>query len=102
MDRLRALERSGIVKRVMQDVSFATVKIALPTHCLALMQNVSAEEEKDIRQIVDSLDQLEVEDRIKSLNLGLVLLNVVGPDVLKSAVEAVTRDSGKQPSDDTD
>lgn len=90
VDRLRAEKRSEAVKNAMSIVeSFEQIKNALPTHCMALMQNVSAEEEKDLRQVVNSIDQLPIDERTKILNLGLVLINIVGADVLHTAVKNI-------------
>lgn len=92
VDRMRAKERSEAVKTAMKGIdSYAQIKIALPTHCMALMQNVSSDEEKRIRQVADNIEQLEVADCLKVLNLGLVLMNIVGDAVLKTAVANVVQ-----------
>lgn len=90
VDRMRAEERSAAVKAAMEGIdSFAQIKVALPTHCMALMQNVSSDEEKRIRQVADNIDQLDIADCLKVLNLGLVLMNIVGDAVLRTAVANV-------------
>ena len=90
VDRMRAEERSQAVKDAMKGIdSFAQIKIALPTHCMALMQNVSSDEEKRIRQVADNIEQLDIADCLKVLNLGLVLMNIVGDAVLSTAVKNV-------------
>lgn len=92
VDRMRAEERSAAVKHAMNGIdAYEEVKIALPTHCMALMQNVSSEEEKHIRQIADNIEQLDIPDCLKVLNLGLVLMNVVGDAVLRTAVHNVVQ-----------
>lgn len=73
----------------MRGVSFAKAKLALPTYCLGLLQNVSAEDQADLRTAVDALAGSEMTDGQMALNLGLLLMNVAGPDVLRSAVETL-------------
>lgn len=92
VDRMRAEQRSEAIKKAMAGIdSYAQIKIALPTHCMALMQNVSADEEKQIRQVADNIEKLEIADCLKVLNLGLVLMNIVGDGVLKTAVANVVQ-----------
>lgn len=90
VDRLRAKQRSDTVKKAMAGIEYyAQIKIALPTHCMALMQNVSSDEEKRIRQLAENIGQLPVDESLKILNLGLFLMNVVGDSVLRAAVNNV-------------
>ena len=88
-DRLRAGPRAKGVKDIMLGVSFARAKLALPLHCLALMQNVSAEEQNQLNQAIASLDTAATSDEVKSYNLGLLLMNFVGEDVLKEAIDSL-------------
>jgi hypothetical protein len=88
-DRLRAGPRSRLVKDIMMGVSFARAKLALPLHCLALMQNVSAEEERQLTQAIASLDAATKSDEVKAYNLGLLLMNFIGEDVLHEAINAL-------------
>ncbi|GAB4195108.1 MAG: hypothetical protein Tsb002_27290 [Wenzhouxiangellaceae bacterium] len=102
VDRMRAAERSAAVKAAMLGISdYAQIKIALPTHCMALMQNVSTEEEKRIRQVADNIDRLAIADSLKVLNLGLVLLGIVGETVLQTAVKNVVA-STPRPAEEND
>jgi hypothetical protein len=90
VDRARAHRRSTLVGDVMSDIDFEKAKAALPSYCLALMQNVTDEEQRDIGQVVASLEadeQLGME--AKTRRLALVLLNVVGEDVLRESVNAL-------------
>jgi hypothetical protein len=50
------------------------------------MQNVSQQEQKEIGDQVNKLSASTMDDKVRSLNLGLALINLVGTDVLKSAV----------------
>ncbi len=86
VDRMRADDRATVVSRCMSGVSFDLAQVALPAFCLALMQNVTADEEKEVGNAVADLktSTLDPETRVK--NLGLTLLNVVGDQVLRTAV----------------
>jgi hypothetical protein len=89
VDRIRARERATSVSEVMKSVSFAKAHVALPTFCLALMQNVSPDDQADLGRDIEALRGSSADDRAKVLALGLALMNVVGPTVLKSAVESL-------------
>jgi len=86
VDRRRAADRSKSIVATMGGVSFARAKIALPAYCLQLMQNVPLEEQQNLRTAVEALGLTDMEDELKSLNLGLLLTNTVGPAVLGAAV----------------
>lgn len=89
VDRVRAQHRSSEARKIMSTVEFLQARLALPTLCLALLQNVSAEDQRDLRTAVDALAGSDMTDAQKSLNLGLLLMNVAGPEVVKAAVETL-------------
>jgi len=87
VDRVRADDRARVVASAMSGVSFDAAAAALPAFCLALMQNLSADEEKALGEAINSLQQSTMDSETKSKNLGLLLLNVVGDKVLITAVQ---------------
>ncbi len=87
VDRIVASPRGQAVADLMKDVSFERARNALPTYCFALMQNVAPQEQKAIADQVNALATASMHDRIRALNLGLALLNVVGERVLSGAVK---------------
>lgn len=89
VDRRRASDRVGEVSDAMRDVSFERAAEALPTYCLALMQNASEEEKVALANQVRLLRESRMEDRAKSLALGLALMNVVGSSTLHAAVTSL-------------
>ncbi|MCW2913021.1 MAG: hypothetical protein JWN52_1089 [Actinomycetia bacterium] len=89
VDRMVARNRSTEARRIMVHVSFEKAQLALPTLCLALLQNVSAGDQRDLRTAVDALAASSMTDRQRALNLGLLLMNVAGPDVVRAAVDAL-------------
>ena len=89
VDRLRAESRATFVADLMKDVSFARAQEALPTLCLALMQNLPKEDQERLGRSVGDLAKAKIDDRIKGAVLGLSLLNAVGEEVLEAAVTAL-------------
>lgn len=87
VDRAMAAPRAETVNRIMAGVSFEQAKETLPSHCFRLMQNTTAEEEQQFALEVEALASANMSDRVKALNLGLALLNIVGAKVLSTAVE---------------
>ncbi|MBN9509541.1 MAG: hypothetical protein J0I21_10580 [Alphaproteobacteria bacterium] len=88
-DRDRAGPRAIVVKDKMRGVAFERAKLALPAHCLALMQNISAEERSQLDSAIAALSAAQMDDEVKSYNLGLLLMNYVGETVLGEAVRAL-------------
>ena len=89
VDRTRGTGRASDAAEIMKDVSFANAKDALPTICIALLQNLSAEDQAELRRNVDALSKTDMPDRAKTLSLGCLLMNVAGRDVLQAAVKAL-------------
>jgi len=90
VDRLRAGPRARVIKRIMEGVSYELAKEALPFHCYALMQNLSLEERSELDQAITVLDaRKSMSDETKAYNLGLLLMDLVGEDVLRRAVEGI-------------
>jgi hypothetical protein len=88
-DRLRAGPRSQIIHTIMRGVSFERARVALPLHCFTLMQNVSIVEQTQVMQTIDTIGSKTITDEVKAYNLGLILMNVVGEDVLDRAVHVL-------------
>lgn len=90
VDRLRGRSRAQTVSRIMRGVSFTKAHTALPTLCLALMQNLPPEEQEQFGNQVKLLrDDTSMEDYVKVLALGLAVMNVMGQDVLEAAVNTL-------------
>jgi hypothetical protein len=86
VDRLRAEARAEAVQKAMSGVDFDAAHVALPTFCLALMQNLPAEDQAALAKQITELGQSSMTSDLKSLSLGLALMNAVGDGVLTSAV----------------
>jgi hypothetical protein len=53
------------------------------------MQNVPPEEQQVLERALEALDKRDAEPNVKALLLGLELINVVGIDVLTTAVNSL-------------
>ncbi len=100
-DRMRAGPRSERVIEIIRGVSFERARSALPLHCFALMQNLSlAEQQGGIQGISTLSGTKDMSDEVKVYNMGLLLMNVVGEDVLRRAVSALGTLIKGAPKDD--
>jgi ABC-type phosphate/phosphonate transport system substrate-binding protein len=90
VDRNRAEQRAQAVAMLMKGVDFEMASEALPAHCVALMQNLPSEDIGKIGEAIKSLKEpSSMPPEVKALNLGLILMNAVGEDVLKAAIESI-------------
>jgi len=86
-DRGRAEDRATTIAEMMGNVEFDKAKVSLPATCFALMQNVGAEEQKIVSNQVTGLDGVEIAPAVKSVILGLTLMDFVGERALRAAIE---------------
>jgi hypothetical protein len=89
VDRARAGSRSAGVAEAMRGVDYDKAKWVLPQFCLALMQNVAKEDQDALVRALKDLEAQPLPPSAKALLLGLELINVVGVDVLTTAVESL-------------
>ena len=89
VDRKRAIRRSTEVAELMDSVSFEKAHLSLPTLCLTLLQNVPAEEQERLGVDIRAFHAAAMSDRQRSLALGLKLMYLAGPDVLRAAILAL-------------
>jgi hypothetical protein len=88
VDRKRAQERAPLVNEIMFGIAFEKAVNALPAFCFALMQNLDEDDQERFGEQLKGLrDAQGMADDAKCLNLGLALMNVVGEEVLRAAVE---------------
>lgn len=93
VDRKRAEERGKAVSEIMKNVSFQKAYQALPSYCLALLQNLPLAEQDQLGKKIGLLfNTTGINPRVKSLLLGLALMNLVGENVLKAAVQDLGKD----------
>jgi hypothetical protein len=89
VDRQRAVVRASAVSRIMQDIEYRKAFEALPPYCIALMQNLSDDAQRDLRRALELLDKDPMDPDLKTRVLGLELVNVVGVSVLEQAVSSL-------------
>lgn len=96
-DRARARPRAAAVQEIMLGISFERAKEALPSLCFGLMQGLSTEEQATFGIGVKGLESSDMEDAFKANSLGLSLMNLVGEDVLRQAVNMLRTDISAKP-----
>ena len=89
MDRVRARAGGLAVGKLMEGIDYRKASEGLIPYCLALMQNVPDDEQKKLFHALELPNKEQIDGAIKVRILGLHLMNVVGPDVLTAAVEAL-------------
>jgi hypothetical protein len=85
VDRGRGVQRDFAV-RLMDQVAFEKASAPLPAYCLALMQNVSKEDQIALGREVEGIVKMKADPVIKSRLLGLAIMNIMGEQVLITAV----------------
>jgi len=95
VDRARAKDRSAAVKAAMKGIAFQKAYQALPAYAFALMQNLPEEDQQLFARQVGLLASAEMDEDVKTLILGLALMNLVGRDVLIAAVNSLREDIQK-------
>jgi hypothetical protein len=90
VDRNRAVDRANRVPKIMLGLPPALACTELPLLCLALMQNLSTEEQKALGDQIRLIgDDKRLSDSGKAVNAGLLLCGFVGFDVLSRAVDSI-------------
>jgi len=92
VDRKRAEQRGVAVSQLMSEVSFERAWQALPAYCFGLLQNLPQEEQDKFGKKIALLASAAMTPRVKSLLLGLTLMNLVGEKVLQTAVKNLGAD----------
>jgi hypothetical protein len=76
----------------MNGVSFTKAQAQLPSYCFSLLQAASPADQDAVANQMKKLDQFQMNDRVKGLLLGAVLVKVVGTGVLDQAVSSLGSD----------
>lgn len=87
VDRKRAEQRGVAVSEIMKDVDFDKAWVALPAYCFGLLQSLPQEEQDKFGKKLALLANTPISPRVKTLLLGLTLMNLVGEKVLETAVK---------------
>ena len=95
IDRTRANERSRLVGDVMKNISFEKAHQSLPAYSLGLLQNPAPDTQAQLGRQIETLRTSTMPDSAKVLILGLLLMNVLGGEVLRSAVNALREEIAK-------
>jgi len=89
-DRIKGgASRSEIVSELMEGIDFDRAAKPLPAYAFALHADVSPEMQAEFQAGIDALAQSGIDPEIKTLQLGLALLDLVGEDNLRASVDAL-------------
>jgi hypothetical protein len=98
IDRNQAQGRAIDVAGIMREISFDKARIALPSLCFILVENVTPAEQKGISDQIRSLaEATELSEDAKAVILGVYLIRQVGANVLERAVRALGAEIRGQP-----
>lgn len=97
VDRRRASGRAQEVGSMVTGLSYEKAFIALPAYCLALMQNVSPEDQKRLAESLVSLRNMSMPESVKLRILAAYLMNAVGPSALEAAIRSLAEDLKPDP-----
>lgn len=86
VDRVRASKRSKDVTTILRGVTYADVKEKVVNFSLSVMQNISIDERRDFRIELNEIESRDDSLDTKKYSIGLLIYDLVGQDVLKSAV----------------
>jgi hypothetical protein len=70
VDRQRATARAVTVDRIMRGVVFDKAQLALPTYCLAILQNLPQEDQDQLARQSTALKDAPMDERAKNLSLA--------------------------------
>jgi len=101
VDRERAQDRATSIEKVMEGVSFRKAKDVLPVVTFALMQNLPRENQDLVLNRVLDLESKrknkELSDSAAAYALGLSLMDIVGENVLRDAIDLIKDDVSVEP-----
>jgi hypothetical protein len=89
VDRLLGADRAGRAKDLMSDVDYRKAKDSLPSVAMAVMQNLDPGDKAALKARLSEINEDPLPDDAKRLLLGLALTQTVGPEVLRTAKEAL-------------
>jgi hypothetical protein len=96
--RRQAEARGTFIQQTGTLLPFPVASQALPAYCFQLMQNTSAEEERQVADLARRLrEQSGLDENVKVRIVLLALLTVVGEKVLRQAVEELGPDRPSTP-----
>lgn len=89
-DRKRSEITLKEIKNIMQNIDFEKAAKDLPATCFSIMQNISSEEKEVVGRQVQQIGNAEFESNLtKVINLGIVVSQLTGNDLLKSVVDSL-------------
>jgi hypothetical protein len=89
-DQNQSIVKLNKVRQIMQDIDFELASKDLSLLCLALMKNVSMEEQQKLAEDIQKLTSGGLKFvETKSVSLGILISDVAGVELLEVAVETL-------------
>lgn len=92
IDRVRGESRAAEAKMLMGGVNFDKAVAVLAPLCLDLMQNLSPDDGTRLTADISKIKDSDSDPAMKSIRLGLKLMNAVGEGVVRGALDIVGPD----------
>lgn len=89
-DRKRSIDDYNEIEKIMKNVDFDKAKIDLPLICLGIMKNVSSDESQILGDAIAKLSHGDGSKKAKSINLGVLVSNIAGVELLEKVVSSNT------------
>jgi hypothetical protein len=86
-DQKRSTNNLVSIEKIMISVDFKRAEKDLPAICLASMQNLSDDEQKLLADEVVKISKSDLQEKTKSLQLGIILARYTGSELLGTAVD---------------
>lgn len=97
VDRQRGKVRAQSIKSIMENIAYEDAIADLTVISKALMQNLRAEDSKKIDDVKTQIELVQgIDPDVRKYLLGLRIMDVVGEDLLKQAIEIRGREYYKQ------
>jgi len=88
IDRVRGESRANKAKELMSGINFDKAVVVLVPFCLDLMQNLSADDGSRLVADIGKIKDSDSDPAMKSIRLGLKLMNAFGEGVVRAALKA--------------
>lgn len=98
VDRVIGNKRLTDVQSIMMDVDFAKASGSLPTLCFASLKRLSPEVQRQFAvQLKELVEAPNLNEKVRSISLGLTIMNLTGQPILREAVRQLGDDIKHKP-----
>lgn len=88
LDQMLSEKKLKEIRKIMAKIDFQKAQVNLPSISLSLMQNLSRTEQRYLGKEINTLNnELRIDSRVKSLQLGILLSKLTGYKLLNTLVD---------------